>query len=277
MSKHRIKIYPSINIDELMLINQNYLKDAAQTVFHSNVMPTIHMPNLFTGTRKTIYYQNIKKGNVDTQEIKPIEFANYESKGSILKHKEVMTFEDCMEFLESNISISMNESNEDLLKKYLESAALPEDMVINVEFQKNNNKIILIKKDLKKKYGDYLTPYFDEKTPSCFNLNESSSIKKYTNVVFDNYNSHTYLQVEHYKELDVLVYTIINPDIDKIVPAITVTDMNKVPLEVHCYYKKDYINPELIKELKPNMLNEDFNADDYFNCRDLELLDMTRI
>mgnify|MGYP003498705500 FL=1 len=52
-------------------------------------------------------------------------------------------------------------------------------------------------------------------------------------------------------------------------------DNNRV--EVHCYCKNEYITPDLMELLKPNILMEDFKHKDYFSKKDMDFLDMLKI
>lgn len=85
------------------------------------------------------------------------------------------------------------------------------------------------------------------------------------------------MELHYYNELGIFVKLIKNPVMERIVPAIVVTDLNDRPLEIHCYYKNQYIRPETLSEFKPDILSENFNDPDYFNKRDREFLDMVMI
>lgn len=178
------------------------------------------------------------------------------------------------QFLYSNNFISL-ESDEPTIIDMLNSSVDNEDMIVHLKFIESSEKFYAKSKKFLKMSDEQLTYYFDESKPSVIECKSTTTIN--SNDVFNPQTKQCYLELHYYNELGIFVKLIKNPVMEKIVPAIIVTDLNNRPLEVHCYYKNQYIRPETISELKPDILSENFNDPDYFNKRDIEFLDMIMI
>jgi hypothetical protein len=203
------------------------------------------------------------------------EFNNYpviEKKYEYIEQLNISTFKN---FLFSNEFISINETEQENLDNYLDIAVMNDDMVVDLDFLKSSNKLYANKKKFMKKSDDGLVYYFDESLPSVVEYKSSHYINSHE--VFNDNTRKSYMVVHYYSELNVLVNVIMNPNPEKIIPTIVVYDMDGVPLEVHCYYKNKYIKADILNELKPNILSENFQDEGYFDKRDIDFLDMIMI
>lgn len=179
------------------------------------------------------------------------------------------------QYLFNNEYFAFKEMSEDELNQYLHLSVMNKDMVVKLDFFKSDNKLHIMRKTFTKKKDDGSDDsyYFDETMPSIIDYTSKTEITKYN--VYSEASRHMVLQ--YYTKLGLWVKTIVNPDPEKIIPAIVVKDLNEEVKEVHCYYKNKYVKPELIAEIKPNILKENFEQSDYFDKRDVELLDMIAI
>lgn len=171
--------------------------------------------------------------------------------------------------------ITLNADMEDQFKDLLDNLQVNNDLIVEIELLKSKKKLYIRQKKFMKKLNGRSVHYFDELTPSHIKYNSSINLNETS--IFDYDKKVSYLELHCYNELSLLVKIINNPPENKIVPAVVVTDLMGNPLEVHCYYKKKCISPEIMKELKPNLLTENFFVDGYFDKRDIEFLDMTII
>lgn len=277
----RVKVYPEIIIDDLrndpdvMVVSSNIASTIHRTMTGHSVGKTVHMDKRFLNS-KFIYHQIVRQNKVTTIEINVPEFNDYELKKSLPIYEGELTFVNFNEFLYSHEYIQFDEKDEAWFQKYFTYMALKEGLVLHLEYKTKDGKMVVARKEFRKENGDDLIPYFSEIYPSSFKSMDSQSIQSHEHIVIED-KEVTYLKLHHYRQLDLQVYTVVNPPENKVVPAIVVTDMKNNPVEVHCYYKNKQISKEIINELKPNILKENFKADDYFNSRDLEFLDMTII
>jgi hypothetical protein len=205
-----------------------------------------------------------------------IEFKSYEKNEFIPEYSGALTLEKFKELLINNEPVVFDKQEADVIQQYFDNINLNNDAIFNIEFISSKGLMKLVKKTIKKKKNKILIPYFNEKTVSVFEKSEDLVIYGDNHVVFED-NDNTYLKINHYSQLGLQVYTTINPEENKVTPAVIVEDMNGNALEVHCCYKNDYIAKEILNELKPNILKEDFRSAEYFTVRDIEFLDMILI
>jgi len=179
------------------------------------------------------------------------------------------------QYLFNNEYFAFKDMPEDELNQYLNLSVMNKDMAVKLDFFKSDNKLHIMRKTFTKKKDDSFDEdyYFDENMPSIIDYTSKTEITKYNS--YSEAKSHMVLQ--YYTKLGLWVKTIVNPDPNRIIPAIVVKDLNEEVKEVHCYYKNKYIKPELIAEIKPSMLKDKFELPDYFDKRDSELLDMLAI
>lgn len=277
-TKHRVKIYPAYNNNDGLIV----IPSSLNSFQDQSTLNTVQSGHQVTRTYHTvstlnaIYAQLHNNNKIITKKIVLIEFSHYEKNTSTLTHMGELTSKNFEEFLLSSISVTVDEKEQSWFEQYFHKMALQEDLIIDLEFQSDNGTMTVIKKDFNRETNNGLVPYFDEKIPSVYRSIDSESIHNFEHVVFER-NKDTYLKLHHYNQLGLKVYTIINPEENKVVPAVVVEDMKGNVLEVHCYYKGEYISKDIMHELKPNILQEDFKAINYFNVRDIEFLDMTII
>lgn len=200
------------------------------------------------------------------------DYPKVEKKYDYIDQLNISTFKN---FLFSNDFISINEDERENLDEYLDISVMNEDMIVCLNFFNASKKLYANKKKFMKKSDNGLVYYFDETMPSVVEYKSSTTINSHE--VFNDETKQSYRVLHYYSDLDILVNVIMNPNPDKIIPTIMVSDMDGVPLEVHCYYKNKYIKSEMLNELKPNMLSENFKDDGYFDKRDIEFLDMIMI
>lgn len=202
-------------------------------------------------------------------------FNDYPKVEKKYEHIENLNIEGFKNFLFSYDFIAINEDEKENLHDYLDMAVINEDMIVHLDFLNSSKKLYANYKKFMKKSDNGLVYYFDETIPSV--IQYKSSIYINSHEVFNYETKQSYKVLHYYSDLNILVNIIMNPNPDKIIPTIVVSDMDGVPLEVHCYYKNKYIKSEMINELKPNILSENFKDDGYFDKRDIEFLDMTMI
>lgn len=208
--------------------------------------------------------------------IQLIEFKSYEKNEFIPEYIGALTLEKFKELLINNKPVVFDKQEADVIQQYLENINLNNRIIFNMKFISSKGLMKLVKKTVKKKKDNILIPYFNEKIASVFEKSEDLVISGDNHVVFED-NDNTYLKINHYSQLGLQIYTTINPDENKVTPAVIVEDMNGNSLEVHCYYKNTYIEKDILNEFKPNILKEDFRSANYFTARDIEFLNMILI
>lgn len=278
-SKHWIRIYPDYkeSDDGLIVIPPSLNSLQAQATLLAvqtghQIVRTYHT----SSSLKSMYYQKHSNNKIITKQVELLKFNHYEKKESILDHKGELTVTNFEDFLFSNIPVTVNEKDKSWFENYFAQFPIYDDLIIQLEFKTHEGKMTIVKKEFQKEIDNRLVPYFGETIPSVYRSINSNLLYNFEHVIFEE-NKKTYLKLYHYTKLGLKVYTTINPDENKVVPAVIVEDMNGNALEVHCYYKGEYISKDLLHELKPNILQEDFKAINYFNVRDIDFLDMTII
>lgn len=278
-SKHWIRIYPDDKENNVGLIvipaslNSLQAQATLQAVQTGHqIASTYHT----SSSLKSMYYQKHSNNKIITKQVALLEFNHYEKKEYMLDHKGELTFTNFEDFLFSNIPVTVNEKDKSWFENYFAQFPIHDDLIIQLEFKTHEGKMTIARKEFQKKIDNRLVPYFGETIPSVFKSMNSKLLYNFEHVIFEE-NKKTYLKLYHYTQLGLQVYTTINPDENKVVPAVIVEDMKGNPLEVHCYYKGTYISKDILHELKPDILQEDFKNADYFNARDIEFLDMVMI
>lgn len=277
ITKHSVKIYPFYNNNDGLItipasLDSGQVQSTIKTVQSGHqIARTYHTSSILNSIHALLH-----NNKITTKKLALIEFNQYEKNPSILNHIGELTMKNFEEFLLSNIAVTVNEKDQFWFEQHFHEMTVQEDLIIDLEFQTDNGKMTVIKKEFNRETINGLVPYFDEKIPSVYRSMDYESISRFEHVVFES-NKDTYLKLHHYNQLGLKVYTIINPEENKVVPAVVVEDMKGNALEVHCYYKGTYISKDIMHGLKPNILQEDFKAINYFNVRDIEFLDMTII
>lgn len=279
-SKHRITIYPEVednHIDGLIIIGNDKLSNTVNPFAFSNPKFLRELMASFTPTGlKSMYYQNHKNNKVSTKKIQIPEFNVYPENKMMPAYKDEFTVENFKAFLFDNEFITFDEKDAEWIQNGINQMTLPEGLVIDLEFRTCNGRMTLARKDFKIQNESNFIPYFNENCPSVYSEKNDKKITGFDHFVFEA-NKSTYLKLHHYTQLGIKVYTTVNPDENKVIPAIIIEDMKGTPLEVHCCYKNDYIAKEILNELKPNILKENFRSTEYFTVRDIEFLDMILI
>lgn len=232
-----------------------------------------------------IYYQNTRlfKRNAD----KKPKYKHYpEIEPSVKYIKDVMV-DDLQEILFSRDFISLNSEKYEALNSCIDNIIDDNTMIVNIdidnidkydkECEEKEHHYILSKKVFLKQIDNKIDYYFDENTPSIIEFKDSNVILAHEEDIKDTVSKKSYMALYHYTKLNVIVHLTVNPDESRIVPAIIMYDMDNKPLEVHCYYKNEYITPDLMELLKPNILMEDFKNKDYFSKKEMDFLDMLNI
>jgi hypothetical protein len=291
MSRHRIEINRFYTVEEpveIFLNNQgsnnsshfwnNAPKTIANSIVNSYSIPAVQqrplnitLPPVISSQKTQLLLDKwFDNWSID----QPIynRYPKIENKYAHVENVEILEFKD---FLFSRNFLTFNAHDKDKLIEALECCVINEDMIVLLEFLNKSNKLYANKKKFMKKVNDDMLYYFDHTLPSVVTYKINTEIQSYD--VIDDDTDKSYMKLDYYGELGVLVKIIMNPDPDKIVPTIIVTDFNDVILEVHCYYQNKYVNNELMTALKPNILLEDFYDSDYFSPRDIEFLEMVRI
>jgi len=284
-SKHTVNIYPDYEISDDIYDKLISINDQNQKMSNS-INPFAHgstqtLQNLLVGLMpnmgmKTMYYQNTKNNKVNTREVELIEFSNYDKNKCSPEYKGTLNLEKFEDLILKNSSFSFDIQEKDIIQQYFDQMNLKNDMVFDVEFITSKGLMSLVKKTIQRKIDDRLVPYYDEKTASVFEISEYDVISGHQHFVFEEKEG-TYLKIHHYIQLGIQIYTTMNPDENKIIPAVIVEDMKGNTLEVFCYYKNRLINKDVLFELKPNILQDNFRDSEYFTSRDLEFLDMLNI
>lgn len=284
-SKHTVKIYPSYEIsndilDGLIVLPSGngkmsntvnpFAYGSHQTA--QNLLRTL-MPDMGI---KTLYYQTTRNNKVSTKKVEIIEFSNYDENEHHPEYKGKLDLVKFEELLMKNTLVSFDVQEESVIQQYFDKIDLKNDMVFDIQFISSKGIMKLVTKKIKRKIDDRLVPYYDENNASVYEATEAKSILGHQHFIFEEKNG-SYLKIHNYNQLGLQVYTTINPDENKVVPAVIVEDMKGNAIEVFCYYKKELISKDVLFELKPNLLKENFRKSDYFTNRDIEFLDMLNI
>jgi len=282
MSRHTIKIKKifqdeyDIQMDDVINSMHSFMSSSNLPI--SNSSPQNIMQNLLqmsSGITKK-YYQNTspktKLGGKPKYKSYPI----YSTNPKIIK----LDINNLHEVIFTREVVHIDKESFEFLKSNLDYLSVPAELIINfevVEQKLNNPQNDVIYTFSKKTFRDKNeSDFFDEQIPSIITYTEDTTIKDHNSRLFNNTQKST-LNVYNYSQLNITIETINNPAKEKVVPAIIIYDINNKPLEVHCYYQNEYIPTEIINELKPNILNDDFKSDGYFTERDIECLDMLMI
>lgn len=278
MSKHEIIIHEGLkwDIDDLLFnapapsqfwnnpkpsLNQNVVQPRSKSTFS---LPILNMPPI----------QTMNMSLFDSWIDSFPKFNSYPKNEKKYEHVADINVDQFKKFLYSNDFITVSEDKGTLID-LLKNSAIHDDMIIHLQFLKASEKLFSNRKKFFKTVDDQLVYYYDTSKPSVIELKSSDTLD--SNNVFNHQTKQSYMERHYYNELSLFVDIIKNPAPEKLVPAIVVTDIDNRPLEVHCYYKNKYIPNDLIKEMKPNLLIEDFLVNGYFDKRDLEFIDMAMI
>lgn len=265
-------INSSININ----INDLSIGNVANVFTQNNPLKSLLGP---------IYYQNTRlfKRDVD----KKPEYKHYPKIDQRLKYIKDVMVDDLQDIVFSHDFISLNTEKYEALNSCIDNIIDDNTMIVSIDIDnidKYNNEreesdhhYILSKKVFLKQTDNKIDYYFDESTPSIIEFKESTVILAHEEDIKDAGSKKSYMATYHYTKLNVIVNLTVNPEESRIVPAIIIYDMDNKPLEVHCYYKNEYITPDLMELLKPNILMEDFKHKDYFSKKDMDFLDMLKI
>ena len=265
-------INSSININ----INDLSIGNVANVFTQNNPLKSLLGP---------IYYQNTRlfKRDVD----KKPEYKHYPEIDQRLKYIKDVMVDDLQDIVFSHDFISLNTEKYEALNSCIDNIIDDNTMIVSIDIDnidKYNNEreetdhhYILSKKVFLKQTDNKIDYYFDESTPSIIEFKESTVILDHEEDIKDAGSKKSYMATYHYTKLNVIVNLTVNPEESRIVPAIIIYDMDNKPLEVHCYYKNEYITPDLMELLKPNILMEDFKHKDYFSKKDMDFLDMLKI
>lgn len=278
MSKHEIIIHEGLkwDIDDLLFnapapsqfwnnpkpsLNQNVVQPRSKSTFS---LPILNMPPI----------QTMNMSLFDSWIDSFPKFNSYPKNEKKYEHVVDINVDQFKKFLYSNDFITVSEDKGRLID-LLKNSAIHDDMIIHLQFLKASEKLFSNRKKFFKTVDDQLVYYYDTSKPSVIELKSSDTLD--SNNVFNHQTKQSYMERHYYNELSLFVDIIKNPAPEKLVPAIVVTDLDNRPLEVHYYYKNKYIPNDLIKEMKPNLLIEDFLVNGYFDKRDLEFIDMAMI
>jgi hypothetical protein len=287
MLKHKITIHQTYTIE-----------DPPEYSFPLNMNKTLpsnsHQNSNFWNTNTPSLQQSIVQPRMKSTYVLPIlnmpsmqsmlfdswqnalpEFQDYpiiEKKYEYIESLNIAVFK---KFLFGHDFISINKSEKENLDDYLNMSVMNEDMIVHLDFLKSSKKLYANYKKFMKKSDNGLVYYFDETTPSVVEYKSSTSINSHK--VFNDDTMQSYKVLHYYSELNILVNILMNPNPNKIIPTIVVSDLDGIPLEVHCYYKNKYIKADILNELKPNIISENFQDDGYFDKRDIDFLDMIMI
>lgn len=282
---HKIKIHKKLeNCQNPFAMGDNktlqdLIKFDISSPAYSPTIPTIFSNSvlkIINNKRNTITQQIVKNKKVIAKEFELPTFNNYLQTESIPIYKGLIKKDNILDMLFSNTYASFDIVDEDYILKELHKIKLPDDMLFDIEFQIDDEKLILYKKEIFKKESDNSEHYFGIDIPSKFQLFNSNHLYSIEHLPFK-LGKNTSLEIHHYFNLDKLVYTTINPDPNMAYPAIIVTDLEHNPCEIHFTYKEKYISTEILDELKPNRLQDNYKDPNYFSKQDIEFLDMLRI
>lgn len=281
MSRHSIKIkkiyedeYDIDMTDILSSIQKGFVMPSQNIFNNTSLQSFIQM----TSGIKSKYYQNTSP----TSKLGGI--PKYKTYPKIEDNKKIITTVDINnlnEIVFSHKVIYMNKKGFDFFNKNINNISVPDDLIINFEIKEerlsnNQNDTIysFASKDFRKQTQSY---YFNSNMPSLIVHSDGDKIRSLDICTSSDRITKEFSAIYHYSQLNIVVNVLYNPETNKIIPSAIVYDMNNNPLEVHCYYKNEYIPEELMNELKPNLLSEDFKAEGYFTKRDMEFLDMLMI
>lgn len=253
----------------------------------SNPLTIGNIANAFAQNNplKSFYYQNtqlLKKA----ADKKPA-YKQYPEIEPRLKYIKDVMVDDLQDILFSHEFISLNTEKYEALNSCIDNIIDDNTMIVNIdidnidkydkELEETEHHYILSKKVFLKQTDNKIDYYFDENTPSIIEFKDSTVILDHEEDIKDTGSKKSYMAIYHYTKLNIIVNLTVNPDELRIIPAIIIYDMDNKPLEVHCYYKNEYITPDLMELLKPNILNEDFKNKSYFTKKDMDFLDMLNI
>lgn len=290
MSQHTLTIYPTFEIEdpvELLDINIDSIKNVNCSNFWNDRMKSLSQ-NIVQPRTKSTFASSFPI--ISLPPMSPIPFFdhwldnltgtthkfNQYTKNKIeFKHIDILNESIFNDIVFGHDFITLNADMEDQFKNLLDNLQVDNDLIVEIELLKSKKKLYIRQKKFMKKVNGRSVHYFDELTPSNIKYNSATSLNETS--IFDYDKKVSYLEMHCYNELSLLVKILNNPPEDKIVPAVVVTDLMGTPLEVHCYYRNKCISPEMMRELKPNLLTEPFLVDGYFDKRDVEFLDMTMI
>lgn len=283
MSRHIIRVNSPFHMNYAFESSIDFLKlQQIQNNFVNSSISIFTMPlNPMKAQLGPIYYQNTRLFQREPHK-KP-EYNTYTKVDPDITHIEGTLTDDLYDVIFNNSLVSLNQDKFETLNEHIDHIHSDLELVMTLDFEKycgrqqSNINYMLFKKTFMRKKDNILEYYYDEQTPSLIELKKSDVILCHEEDLEDDTTNKTYLATYFYSNLNVVVNVTINPDKSKIVPAIIVLDANNNPLEVHCYYNGEYITPELMNALKPNILLDDFKAESYFNYRDIEFLEMVRI
>lgn len=273
MSRHSIKENYSTTLESPLeiILNNEIL----------TIMPPIRQKIKHDGQKDVIDLPVFSCNNSYKKDITAPNYNKYEYKEKIIKYKEHLNINGFKEFLKSTEYFEVNQDELPKFSQYLDLVIDNEEMIVDLTFtheQVNSDlSIIPYEKSFLRKIDNNLSPFYNETTPSIISYNTNWIIDCPQPRLYDSKVNDSYLRCEYYPNLNIIVHVIINPDENKMIPAIVITDYYNTPIEVHFYHQKQYMPSAIIKELKPNLLKEDFRAVDYFEKRDIELLNMLRI
>lgn len=290
MSRHTLTIYPTFEIEdpvELLDINIDSIKNVNCSNFWNSRIKSLSQ-NIVQPRTKSTFASSFPI--LALPPISPIPFFdhcmdsltgsthkfNQHPKNKIeFKHIDMLNESIFNDIVFGHDFITLNADMENQFQNLLDDLQVDNDLIVEIELLKSKKKLYIRQKKFMKKVNGRSVHYFDELTPSNIKYNSATSLNETS--IFDYDKKVRYLEMHCYNELSLLVKILNNPPEDKIVPAVVVTDLMGTPLEVHCYYRNKCISPEMMRELKPNLLKEDFLVDGYFDKRDLEFIDMAMI
>lgn len=278
MSRHIIKIKKicedeyDIDMTGILSSMQKGFIMPSQNIFNNASLQSIMQ--MTSGIRSKYYQNTSPKSKLGGQP----KYKSYPKNENNEKIITAIDINNLYEVIFTHKIIHMNKDGFDFFNKNLDTLSLPDDLMLNFEVidqRTKNSSDVVYSLSTKKFLTNDENYYFKTNTPSVISYSERSDIM--STDICASYRSETVLMVEHYEQLNIIVNRLYNPAPSKIMPATIVYDMENHPLEVHCYYKNEYIPESIMNELKPNLLSEDFKAEGYFTKRDMEFLDMLMI
>lgn len=292
MSKHEVQIQEPIIIedpiemDSVLSNNHAYfwresapknLSDSIKISVENQIKSTMSAPLGFS-KKPTLTPKLIKSWinmwNFTLEENnKPI-FRQYPETKQSYKYLDYVDLSIFKNYLFNHEYIAFRDMPEEEIKDYLNLSIINDDMTVKLDFFKSNNKLYLMQKTFTKKTEDDEVYYFDTTLPSVIKYTSNLDIE--ISNTFDNIGEN-YMKLQYYTKLGLWVKHIVNPSPNSIIPTVVISDLNGEVKEVYCCYNNQYINGDILKEMKPNILNENFEEEGYFSKRDMELLDMLSI
>lgn len=281
MNRHSIKIKKiyedeyDINMTDILSSMKKGFLAPNQNIFNNNSLQSFLQ---MTSGIKSKYYQNTsptsKLGGIP-------KYKKYPNIENNKKNITTIDINSLNEIVFSHKVIHMNKKGFDFFNENINNISVPDDLIINFEIKEervSNNQDDIVysfaSKEFRKQTQSY---YFNSDMPSLIVHNDGDTIRDLDICTSSDRQQKEFSAIYHYSQLNIMVNILYNPEPNKIIPAAIVYDMNNNPLEVHCYYKNEYIPEELMNELKPNLLSDNFKAEGYFTKRDTEFLDMLMI